>query len=131
MAKRVGRTVWIATVLCGLLGARAIAAPATTTWTGYLYQGPGYRYLVTDEVAQATSVDLIGCENEWCEVMLENRRGYIRADIVNQNDLAKPRLGVLTQPAASLGKTSPPGPCFEANQTGGNGGNAKTIFCGR
>ena len=107
----------------------AYGAPGKTTWTGYLYQGPGYRYAVTDEVPQASAVDLGRCADGWCEATVGGRVGYLRAEIVTRGSLDKPGPGILAQPAAALSTSPPKGPCFEANQTGGNGGNAMTVFC--
>ena len=107
----------------------AYSAPGKTTWTGYLYQGPGYRYSVTDEVPQASSIDVGRCADGWCEATVGGRVGYLRAEIVTLGSLDKPAPGILAQPAAALSPSPPKGPCFEANLTGGNGGNAMTVFC--
>lgn len=109
----------------------ATAAPATTTWTTYLYQGPGTRYSVVDEVPQATRLDDAQCSAGWCKVTLGNRTGFLLAEVVAFGNPAQAATGVLPQPAASLSPLPPPGPCVEANQTGGNGGNAMTIFCNK
>ena len=116
------------TILC-MMTASAHAAPGKTTWTGYLYQGPGLHYSVVDEFAQATDLDVVKCAKEWCEVRLGDRTGYVLSEIVSQTSLDRPPAGVLAQPAASVRAASPSGPCFDANQKGGNGGNAMTIFC--
>lgn len=110
-------------------GAAAYGAPAKTTWTGFLYQGPGYRYAVTDEVPQASVIDVGRCAEGWCRATVGDRIGYLRAEIVTRASLDKPGEGILAQPAAALSPLPPKGPCFEANQTGGNGGNAMTVFC--
>ena len=107
----------------------AYGAPGKTTWTGYLYQGPGYRYAVTDEVPQASDIDVGRCADGWCEATVGDRIGYMRAEIVTRGSLDKPGPGILAQPAGALSPLPPKGPCFEANQTGGNGGNAMTVFC--
>ena len=110
-------------------GAAAIGAPAKTTWTGYLYQGPGYRFAVTDEVPQASTIDVGSCVEGWCQAVVGGRAGYLRAEIITRGSLDRPGNGVLAQPAAALSPLPPKGPCFEANQTGGNGGNAMTVYC--
>lgn len=119
-----------AAMVCALTIAAtgAHAAPATT-WTTYFYQGPGDRYALVDEVPQATVIDDAKCAGDWCKVTLGGRIGFVRADVVALHGGAQASSGVLQQPAASLTSLPPAGPCLEANQTSGNGGNAKTIFC--
>ena len=108
----------------------AQAEPGSITWTTYLYQGPSTHYQVSDEVMQLQPVDILGCANGWCHVSFEGRAGYVLAEVVvhaGENPAAPPA-GVLGQPAASL-EPNPRGPCFMANQKGGNGGNELTQFC--
>ena len=112
-----------------MAAAGAGAEPAKTTWTGYMYQGPGDHYAVVDEVPEFSTLDVSGCGNGWCHVTFGKRTGYLKSEIVAQGDLANPGPGKLANPAAALGAAPPKGPCFEANQTGGNGGNAMTVFC--
>ena len=121
----------VSIIICYSIVGSAHAESATTTWTAYLYQGPGAHYSVVDELPQATPLDLAGCENGWCRVTSGDRVGYLRAEVVARGDPAHPPAGVLPQPAAALSAAPPPGPCVEANQTGGNGGNAMTIFCNK
>ena len=128
-SKSLGIIVCSAAVFCWS-AAPASAEPATTTWTAYLYQGPGTHYSVVDELAQAAHVELSECRDGWCKATSGNRFGYLQAEVVTTGDPAHPPAGVLAQPAAALGP-APPGPCVEANQTGGNGGNAMTIFCNK
>ena len=109
----------------------AFGAPAKTTWTGYLYRGPGYHCAVTDEVPQESAIDVGRCVEGWCQATVGDRVGYLRAEIVTRGSLDKPGEGILAQPAAAVSVLPPKGPCFEANQTGGNGGNAMTLFCHR
>ena len=100
------------------------------TWTTYLYQGPGPRYSVVGEVPQATQLDVGACSDGWCAVSYGGRSGYVLSEVVAKGDPSKPAPGLLPQPAASMvDKTG--GPCFEVNQTGGNGGNAPTIICSK
>lgn len=132
MRKRTARKIsHIASIGIMYIGADAFAAPAATTWTGYLYQGPGYRYAVTDEVPQASAIDVGKCADGWCQATVGGRVGYLRAEIVSRGSLVRPGEGILAQPAAAVSALPPKGPCFEANQTGGNGGNAMTVFCQR
>ncbi len=121
-------TVCIPTML--VLAGAAHAEPGKTTWTGYMYQGPGYHYSVVSEVPQATSLDVGRCADGWCQVTVGDRIGYVLAEIVvTSGSFDKPGPGILAQPAAAVSPLRPPGPCVEANQRGGNGGNAMTRFC--
>lgn len=113
----------------GMTCASACAAPATTTWTSYLYEGPSHHYSVLDEVPQGTIVDAAGCDGAWCKITFGRRAAYLPAEILARANSAKPDNGLLPQPAAALDPRRPPGPCVKANQTGGNGGNAMTWFC--
>ena len=102
----------------------------TITWTTYLYQGPSTHYQVADEITSLERVDILGCADGWCRINYGGRTGYVMAEVVahaGENPVA-PLAGVLAQPAASL-QPHPRGPCFEANQKDGNGGNELTQFC--
>ncbi len=116
-------------VLAGTTGTAA-AEPGLTTWTTYLYQGPGSHYSVADEINQLQPIDILGCAKGWCQVVYEGRTGYVLAEVVVRRgeDPANPPPGVLAQPAAAL-EPAPKGPCFTANQMGGNGGYDLTRFC--
>ena len=100
------------------------------TWTTYLYQGPSTHYAVVGEVPQATLLDVGACKDGWCAVSYAGRSGFVMSEVVTKGDPSKPEPGVLPQPAASI-VPQPSGSCFEANQKGGNGGNAMTIFCAK
>ena len=107
----------------------SLADPGQSTWTTYLYEGPGAHYMVVDEMPQGTSFDIVKCAQDWCEVSWGERRGFLRQEIVAHGNPATPEAGVLAQPAAAIVPVQPAGPCIEANQTSGNGGNAPTVFC--
>ena len=112
--------------------ASAWADSGETTWTTYLYEGPGSHYVVVDEVPQAQALEVLGCAKGWCHVSYGGRAGYVEADVVvhGSDNPVNPPAGVLAQPAAAL-ESTPKGPCFTANQKGGNGGNALTLFCAK
>lgn len=111
-------------------GAAARAEPGLNTWTTFLYEGPGKHYQVSDEIFQLTPLEVLGCADGWCHVKLETRSGYMLDEVVvvRGQDPANPPAGKLAQPAASI-VSNPAGPCFVANQKGGNGGNMLTRFC--
>ena len=124
-----------ASMAAGLVTAAAVSSPALAepgqvTWETYLYAGPGQRYQVLDEVPQQQNVDIGSCSGGWCEISYDQRSGFVLAELVIRatENAAKPPQGVLAQPAANL-EVHPKGPCFTANQKGGNGGNEMTQFC--
>ena len=117
----------VTAVLSGTMPAPAESA--TTTWTTYIYQGPGPRYSVVTEVPQASRIDVIGCANAWCQIVLGDKVGYLQAEVIARTAPAAPSAGVLAQPAAAVDRTAKLGDCFGALQTSGNGGHAQTIFC--
>ena len=108
----------------------AFAQAGQTTWTTYLYQGPGPHYMVIGEVPQSTDVDVIACKDGWCDVGFEGKRGFVMSEVVATGDPSKPAPGLLPQPAATP-MVQPAGPCFEVNEKGGNGGNALTYVCNK
>ncbi len=117
--------------IVSLLGVGAARAePGEITWTTYLYEGPGGHFRVVDEALQAQAVEILGCANQWCHVSYGDQSGYVHAEVVVHagENAANPPAGVLAQPAAAL-EPAPKGPCFVANQKGGNGGNELTSFC--
>ncbi len=100
-----------------------------TSWDTYLYEGPGYHYSVIDEVDQGHPLQIINCSNEWCKVVFDGgRRGYIIAEVLTTGDPAKAEPGFLPNPATAI-IPNPPGPCFDALQTEGNGGTQPTRYC--
>ena len=100
-----------------------------TSWDTYLYEGPGYRYSVIDEVDQGHPLQIINCSNEWCKVVFDGGRiGYIIAEVLTTGDPAKAEPGFLPNPATAI-IPNPPGPCFDALQTEGNGGTQPTRYC--
>ena len=115
-------------MLSGIGAARA--EPGATTWTTYLYEGPGAHFRVVGEVDQMQAVEILGCADQWCRISYDDQSGYVHAEVVVRagEDAARPPAGVLAQPAAAL-EPAPKGPCFVANQKGGNGGNELTSFC--
>ena len=82
-----------------------------------------------DEVDQGSKIEIVSCANGWCKVTFERGPdGYLLAEVVTKDNDTKPDQDLLPQPAASI-VPNPPGPCFEALQTGGNGGKDPTRFC--
>lgn len=55
----------------------AHAEPRTTSFAVFLHIGPGRQYAVTDELPTGASVDVNGCEQNWCRVRYGNAIGWI------------------------------------------------------
>ena len=62
----------------------AAAAPGEVSFTTWFRIGPGRNYAVRDEVSSGSVVEVIGCENGWCQVVWGNRTGYVESDVVVQ-----------------------------------------------
>ncbi len=62
----------------------AAASPGEITWTTWFRIGPGRDYAVRDEIPNDTVLDVIGCQNGWCQVVWQNWTGYVEADVVAQ-----------------------------------------------
>jgi hypothetical protein len=100
-----------------------------TSWDTFMYEGPGYRYSVIDEVSQGQLLQIVACSDDWCKVAFDGgRRGYIIAEVLTSGDPAKAETGFLPNPATAI-IPNPPGPCFDALQTEGNGGKMPTRYC--
>lgn len=86
----------------------AFAAPGEVTWTTWFRIGPGRNYAVRDEIPNSTVLDVIGCENGWCQVVWGNRTGYVES-------------GVVVQPVPATAPVSPHD-CVQTRRNGyGNG----------
>lgn len=128
--RRVAEAIPLAAACLAFVPAMAHADSGSATWTTYLYEGPGWHYSVMTEVFQGQRFDVIGCTKDWCKISYEENTGFVPAEVVvkgTESPLDPPK-GVLAQPAVGL-VADPKGPCFPANQKGGNGGNAMTWFC--
>jgi uncharacterized protein YraI len=71
--KAIVSVVLIATAMLG----QARAESHTTSFTTYLHIGPGRQYAVSDEVPTGTTVDVVGCENNWCQIRYGAAAGWI------------------------------------------------------
>ena len=109
--------------------AAAGAEPARSTWASFLYAGPGSTYAVIDEVPQASTFDVSLCSDGWCRVMIGGVEGYLRSEIVRRESQTD-TTGLLPNPALR-GAETPKGSCFDAVQTGGNGGHLPITICPR
>ncbi len=80
------RIVSLAAVLIALLATQqpASATPGQISWTTWFRIGPGRNYAVRDEINNGTVLDVVGCQNGWCQVVWGNRTGYVESDVVVQ-----------------------------------------------
>ena len=86
----------------------AAAAPGEVTWTTWFRIGPGRNYAVRDEISNGTVLEVLGCENGWCQVVWGNRTGYVES-------------GVVVQPVPATTPASPHD-CVQTRRSGyGNG----------
>lgn len=75
------RFVFTFVVGCGLL-AQAWAYPAVTIGTVNLRAGPDRHFPVVRIIPEHQAVDVRGCESDyqWCDVLVDNHRGWVKAD---------------------------------------------------
>ena len=92
----------------------AMASPGEVTWTTWFRIGPGRNYAVRDEIPNDTLVEVLGCENGWCQVVWENWTGYVESQTV-------------TQPVPS--SASPPAHDCVQNQRSGYGRGETLTLC--
>ena len=80
------RTVPIAAFLITLLATQspAFASPGQISFTTWFRIGPGRNYAVRDEISNGSVLDVVGCQNGWCQVVWGNRTGYVESDVVVQ-----------------------------------------------
>lgn len=116
-------------VMVGLADA-SIAETGRLTWTSFLYAGPGSNYAVIDELPQASRFDVESCSEGWCRITLGGVEGYLRSEVVRPESGAGTAAGLLPNPASGSPQAKK-GDCFEAVQTGGNGGHLPITICAR
>jgi uncharacterized protein YgiM (DUF1202 family) len=90
-----------------------------TTWTTFMRAGPGLQYTVIDELDEQSDVDVQGCGNGWCRIVVGDRNGYIRQDHLS----ASPPV----QAPAPATQAKPP--CFDARRSGYGSGDEQR-YCG-
>ena len=71
------KTAFLAVSLLGLSAGVAAAFPASVRFATEIYWGPGPEYPVADEIAAGTVVDVIRCNNDWCEIALDDEIAFI------------------------------------------------------
>jgi uncharacterized protein YraI len=84
----------------------AAAEPALATANVNLRQGTGTNYGVITTIAGGSTVDVINCSGEWCNVQWHGRGGYVVARNLDMG--GGPGPGVVVGPPV-VGPPGPPG----------------------
>ena len=104
-------------VCAGMVTPRpALAWQGRVSFTTWLRAGPGQQYVVMDEIFGGDAIEIIGCQDGWCQTLSDKAIAYIKADLVGKLD--SPRA---PPPAAGLS-------CFPA-QEAGYGKGEQDRFC--
>ena len=88
-----------------VLSPRAEAAPALTTTTVNLRQGPGTNYPVVNRIPAGSQVEVAGCQGQWCSVTWQGQSGYTIATSLDQG----PGPGGPGGPSPDAQNAPPPG----------------------
>ena len=75
---------WLGVITLLATASPAFASPGQISWTTWFRIGPGRNYAVRDEISNGTVLEVLGCENGWCQVVWGNRTGYVESDVVVQ-----------------------------------------------
>ena len=71
----------------------ATAAPALATTNVNLRAGPGTTYNVIVTIPGGTTIDVAGCNGQWCQVTWQGQNGYVIATSIDQGDADGPSAG--------------------------------------
>jgi hypothetical protein len=84
-----------AAALIALSVSCAHAAPALATSNLNMRQGPGTNYPIVTTIPGGSTVEVGGCEGEWCAVAWQGRRGYAVGTSLDQGQgpLSGPPVG--------------------------------------
>lgn len=108
----------IATCVAALMtlsAASAEAAPALATNNVNMRQGPGTNYPIITTIPGGSTVEISGCQDQWCTVVWQGRTGYSIATSFDQGagapppGAAGPPLGSEAPPPGAGGPPPPPG----------------------
>ncbi len=94
-----------AVALTELSASSAQAAPALATDNVNMRQGPGTNYPVITTIPGGSTVEVSGCQGEWCSVSWHGQSGYAIAARLDQGEGAPPPSGAQGPPPASAGPT--------------------------
>jgi len=98
-----------AVALMALSTSCAQAAPALATNNVNMRQGPGTNYPVITTIPGGSTVEVSGCQGEWCSVSWHGQSGYAIATRLDQGGGAPPPSGAQVPPPGSAGPMPPPG----------------------
>jgi hypothetical protein len=98
-----------AAALMALSAQCAQAEPALATNNVNMRQGPGTNYPVITTIPGGSTVEVSGCQGEWCSVSWHGQSGYTIATSLDQGGGAPPPSGAGGPPPASGGPPPPPG----------------------
>ncbi len=98
-----------AVALMALSAPCAQAAPALATNNVNMRQGPGTNYPVITTIPGGSTVEVSGCQGEWCSVSWHGQSGYAIATSLDQGGGAPPPSGAQGPPPGSAGPTPPTG----------------------
>jgi hypothetical protein len=93
-----------ACALVALSAGLAAAAPALVTRDTNQRQGPGTNFAVLGTIPGGSTVEVAGCDGEWCTVFWRGRRGFA---VARNLDLGGPGPGPGPGPAV-VGPVPPP-----------------------
>ena len=103
------RIATCAVALMALSAPCAQAAPALATNNVNMRQGPGTNYPVITTIPGGSTVEVSGCQGEWCSVSWHGQSGYAIATSLDQGGGAPPPSGAQGPPPGSAGPTPPTG----------------------
>ena len=83
------------------------AEPALATNNVNMRQGPGTNYPVITTIPGGSTVEVSGCQGEWCSVSWHGQSGYTIATSLDQGAGAPPPSGAVGPPPASGGPPPP------------------------
>ncbi len=98
-----------AVAMMALSASCAQAAPALATNNVNMRQGPGTNYPVITTIPGGSTVEVSGCQGEWCSVSWHGQSGYAIATRLDRGGGAPPPSGAQRPPAGSAGPTPPTG----------------------
>jgi uncharacterized protein YraI len=106
-----------AAALMALSAQCAQAEPALATNNVNMRQGPGTNYPVIATIPGGSTVEVSGCQGEWCSVSWHGQSGYTIATSLDQGGGAPPPSGAGGPPPASGGPPpAPPPPAPEVRR---------------
>ena len=115
------RAAWAAATF--LVFAWADAASADTglvTWPTFFRTGPGNHFVVLEELARGTAVEVRSCANRWCQVQIGRAMGYV--DQANLGQQAPPSMFPTPGPQQAR--------CFDSRRAGYKNGDV-FLYCPR